>query len=386
MSNTEWNDYVRAFTIVNETPEPGGSGRSVMEQFTSDHDMIASSMSNGFHGNEYFLAWHREMLWKLDVELNAAVPGVTQPYFPWSDSAEDIFADPMFGPNRYGGSVDVTGQAEAAIPNGPFQGLQSSWPEPHAVTRNFNVDPLADNALIDSIIQGVDLFPDFTLALEFGVHNAFHRAIGGDMVTPWSSNDPLFYAHHAYMDLLYRRWENRAGVDTATSPGVDSSRQMTPWSETTTEATLGTAKTCVSYEGLGPSTRFVAVDRQSAGAKGVKFETATEKVEALEIVAEKKVADPEGYKATADRWVKTSVAAAEACVLLNQDLAKLEAAQQIIKTILLKSGVVDMEEAEEVITESAEEVRAEGIEELAILKTGELPSEVSTEDVENVNA
>lgn len=386
MTNAEWNDYVRAFLIVADTPEPGGSGRSIFEQFTFDHDRIASS-ADGFHGNEYFLAWHREMLWKLDVELNAAVPGVTQPYFPWSDSADAVFEDAMFAANRYGGSASLTGNTEAPIPNGPFAGLQSSWPEPHAVTRNFNDDPLADNALIDSIITGVDAFPDFTIALEFGVHNAFHRAMGGDMVTPWSSNDPLFYGHHAYMDLLYRRWENRAGIDTSSE--ADPNRQMRPWTETTTEATLGTGKRCVSYEGLGSpelGARFAVSDRQSLGESGVKFETATEKVEALERVAEKKVVDPVGYKKTADRWRKANAAAAEACILLRQDVTKLAAAQKTIRYLLLKKGVVDMAEAEEVVNESVEEIRADGQAELAVLETGELPSDVSTEDVENVNA
>lgn len=386
MSQIEWDEYVRAFNILTQTPEPGGSGRSIYEQFSLDHDRLASG-ANGFHGNEYFLAWHREMLWKWDIALNAAVPGVTQPYFEWSVSADAIFEDPMFALNRFGGSVAQTGEAEAPIPNGSFQGLRSSWPAPHSVTRNFNMDPLATNQLIDSIIQGVDGFVDFTIALEFGVHNAFHRAIGGDMVTPWSPNEPLFYFHHAYMDLLYRRWENRANIDTTFSPETDANRPMMPWSETTNEATLGAAKRCVSYEGLGSSARMAILDRQSVGESGVKFAKASDKVEALEVIAKKKIADPVGYKMTAERWRRARAAAAEAAVLLRQDLDKLAAAQKIVETLLLKDGIVDMADAEEVATESEEEVRADGVQELTVLVlTEELPDDVSTEDVEDVNA
>lgn len=386
MTQSEWNDYVRAFNIVVDTPETGGSGRSVYEQFSRDHDRLATG-PNGFHENEYFLAWHREMLWRLDVALNAAVPGVTQPYFDWSVSAEALFEDPMFSPDRFGESVAQTGEAEAPIPNGPFQGLESSWPAPHAVTRDFNPDPVASRQLIDSIVQGVDSFPEFTNALEFGIHNAFHRAIGGDMVTPWSPNDPLFYFHHAYIDFLYRRWENRNGIDTSFSADVDGDRPMSPWSETTTEATYGDAKQCVSYEGLESSGRFAVVDRQSVGESGKQFATASEKVEALEVVAKKKIADPKGYKETAKKYREIRAAATKAAVALRRDLKKLATAQKTIESLLLKNGVVDLAKAEEDATESEEQIRAEGFQELAeLVLTDELPDDVSTEDIVDVNA
>lgn len=383
MSQTEWDDYVRAFNILVKTPEPGGSGMSLYEQFAFDHDRLASG-SYGFHGNEYFLAWHRHMLWKWDVALNAAVPGVTQPYFEWSVSADALFEDPMFAPNRFGGRVAQTNKAHTSILNGAFKDLRSSWPEPHLVTRNFNFDPLANKQLIDRIIHDVDVFRDFSATMEFGVHNAFHRAIGGDMVTPFSPNEPLFYFHHAYIDLLYRKWENRHGIDT--SSVVNPNRRMIPWSETTTKATSGKAKRCVSYESLESSARFAVLDRQSVARSGVKFETASEKAAALEVVSEKKVSDPKRYKETVKRWRKASAAAAEAAVLLHEDLSKLASAQKIIATLLLKDGVVDMAGAEKVSEETEEEVRADGVEELAVLQTGELPSFVSTEDVGNVAA
>lgn len=43
---------------------------------------------------------------------------------------------------------------------------------------------------------------DTTRSIEEGMHNAIHASIGGAMATFQSPSDPLFWAHHAYVDLL----------------------------------------------------------------------------------------------------------------------------------------------------------------------------------------
>jgi hypothetical protein len=44
------------------------------------------------------------------------------------------------------------------------------------------------------------------------IHGGAHNAVGGDMATARSPNDPLFWLHHANIDRLFAKWqESRHG-------------------------------------------------------------------------------------------------------------------------------------------------------------------------------
>lgn len=364
MTTEEWKDYVEAFKLLTVTLDPSGSGRSIYGQFAYDHDNFAE------HQNNLFLAWHRQQLWKWDVALNSVKPGVVQPFFDWSISGEDVFADSMFTADRIGASVRYDGNQVAPIPDGSFQGLQSEHRSQHAVTRNFRNAFLATSRTIDEYINNIDGFERFRLALEYEIHNAFHIVIGGDMVTSMSPNEPLFYFHHAFTDFIYRRWESRGSVGSNTESELGM--QMRPWSETTRNVLDGPATRCVSYEGLGPSTlSFISADRQVEVAEEaasssatiyneVQFETASEKKEALTVVAQKKVADPSAYKKDMNYYKKIRETASAAAVQMRRDLNQLAAAQKITADLLLKEGIIDISEADKVLAESDEEIRHDG--------------------------
>jgi tyrosinase len=40
-------------------------------------------------------------------------------------------------------------------------------------------------------------------------HNRVHRWVGGVMVGGASVNDPVFWLHHAFVDLVWSRWQHR---------------------------------------------------------------------------------------------------------------------------------------------------------------------------------
>jgi tyrosinase len=53
------------------------------------------------------------------------------------------------------------------------------------------------------------------------LHNQVHRWIGGDKAPASSPNDPVFFLHHANVDLLWESWMDRHGrnyVPTTWSP------------------------------------------------------------------------------------------------------------------------------------------------------------------------
>lgn len=42
-------------------------------------------------------------------------------------------------------------------------------------------------------------------------HNRVHRWVGGAMLGGGSVNDPVFWLHHAFVDLQWSRWQRRHG-------------------------------------------------------------------------------------------------------------------------------------------------------------------------------
>jgi Common central domain of tyrosinase len=46
------------------------------------------------------------------------------------------------------------------------------------------------------------------------MHNAVHAWVGGAMSTSASTNDPVFWLHHANVDRIWDMWQQKHGVDT----------------------------------------------------------------------------------------------------------------------------------------------------------------------------
>ena len=155
------------------------------------------------HGSDLFLPWHRAYLYFFELSLRDLVPDVTVPWWNWSSvAARQIGIPPAYGSRRVDGSTNPL--HSAAVPASARQGGQptrtsrspgspASLPIPQAVERILN---LGD-------------FLDFQSQLE-SVHNGIHVWVGGTMsAVPWAAYDPLFWAHHAMIDRLWRIWQAR---------------------------------------------------------------------------------------------------------------------------------------------------------------------------------
>jgi hypothetical protein len=185
MSQREWDDYLAAHKLLRATDSTvmlNGKRLNLYEAFSHAH------VVNARHNQPLFGLWHRLMLWEWDKALNRVKPGVVQPYFDWSVSTSDIFADPMFANNRFGGSARTDGSSESPIPRASlFGGMVSlidgtrSPASKHLVTRNYNAGRrLRDRAFLNGLVQTKLGFSSFRAALE-EAHNTFHTVIGGDM-------------------------------------------------------------------------------------------------------------------------------------------------------------------------------------------------------------
>jgi Common central domain of tyrosinase len=180
MSPTEWTNYVAAFDgLISKKSGPtvGGIRLNLMEALSRIHLTEANKTPLLIHHYPLFVVWHRLMLWELDKTLHSVHPGTTQPYFDWSASSSNLFGSPGFGSSRYGGSG-------TPIPNGAFANIQSAVGSPgkrHFVARSFDHSKrVASRTTMNGLVKTTLGFNYFRRALE-GYHDAFHRAIRGDM-------------------------------------------------------------------------------------------------------------------------------------------------------------------------------------------------------------
>lgn len=177
-----------------------------------------------------FFPWHRRFLLEFERSLRAVDPGVSIPYWDWTKDntpAASLWAEDFLGGNGRAGDGQVMTGA-FAYANGNWTIRDPLRVEPF-LTRDFGRpsapvslptrqevakalrDPLYDAAPWDSTatrgfrntIEGWGL----SGTPKTRNHNRVHRWIGGVMVGAASPNDPVFWLHHAFVDLLWDRWQ-----------------------------------------------------------------------------------------------------------------------------------------------------------------------------------
>ena len=135
----------------------------------------------GIHRSSHFLPWHREMLLRFERELQRFDASVTIPY--WDSTVDRTTSNPLWGDSFLGQ-------------------FNSAW----RLNRRLNGGPLSSLAEVDNN-QGRGSYSMFWPELENPIHNRPHGWVGGVMGTAASPGDPTFYLHHAWIDLLWVRWQ-----------------------------------------------------------------------------------------------------------------------------------------------------------------------------------
>jgi tyrosinase len=180
-----------------------------------------------------FLPWHRRFLLDLENALRRVDSSVTLPYWDWTRdrTATSVpWTNDLLGGNGRRSDHQVT--------TGPFAYATGNWTIKEGVTDGQFLtrdlgrarDPIElptksdlEWALKDPVY---DVSPwnstsarGFRNKLEgwgsgrgsaaWRNHNRVHRWVGGVMVGGASVNDPVFWLHHAFIDLLWTRWQRR---------------------------------------------------------------------------------------------------------------------------------------------------------------------------------
>ena len=180
LTSQELNDL--AFALNNLPSE-------VIEKNVELHDEF---FSRGIHRGPVFLPWHRYFLIEFEKELQKIQPDVMLPYWDWMlnsgrDLDEGVFKSFFGGRNNRDGRIKGNWQYQRG--ETPWADLPESFSE------------TADELLSTS-------FFEFRTRVEYGSHASAHGFVGGDMASPRSPADPLFYLLHCNIDRMWAYWQH----------------------------------------------------------------------------------------------------------------------------------------------------------------------------------
>jgi tyrosinase len=157
------------------------------------------------HRNQLFLPWHRGYLYHLEQALQDLVPGVTLPWWDWSEGTQ---LPEAFAVDDVDGSPNPLASAPIVLPGGV---REPDWPErtsraPGEFTTWLPGGELPTEEVVQFALDAAN-FDDLTTRLE-NLHNAVHMWVGGEMQDQrFASFDPVFWAHHTMVDRLWALWQ-----------------------------------------------------------------------------------------------------------------------------------------------------------------------------------
>jgi tyrosinase len=213
------------------------------------------------HRGPAFFPWHREMLRRFELDLQAIDSSVTLPYWNWTidnSATSSIWnADFMGGNGR---------PSDGKVMDGPFAFDGGNWPLAGGgfLARRFSLGvatlPTAMDLSNALEITPYDVSPyndgsslaGFRNTLEGWrngpqLHNRVHVWVGGSMSPSSSPNDPVFFLHHCFIDKCWADWQALHPTEAAYAPtsgaasGHNLNDAMQPWAglgQTITPASL----------------------------------------------------------------------------------------------------------------------------------------------------
>jgi tyrosinase len=169
------------------------------------------------HGSSLFYPWHRVLLRQFELALQEAIQdnSITIPYWDWKMTGQ---SNP-FTPDFMGGDGDAA--ENRRVVDGPFAFSTSRFDirvwdgstGDAALRREFGEDNTSWLPTEAEVTEGLGKAPywpgpnTWEVVSEGMLHNPVHRWVGGNMADATSPNDPIFFLHHCYLDLLWEKWK-----------------------------------------------------------------------------------------------------------------------------------------------------------------------------------
>jgi tyrosinase len=154
------------------------------------------------HATPYFLPWHRAYLYFFELALRDQQPGASLPWWDWTSPDSHARGIPQVYSQRGSplASAAINAQARG-------QGSRGGLKQGPRTTRKPGDPRSLPTAQQVADVLALGDFVDFSMHLE-DIHNALHSWVGGTMgLIPFSAYDPLFWAHHAMIDRIWRLWQ-----------------------------------------------------------------------------------------------------------------------------------------------------------------------------------
>jgi tyrosinase len=152
------------------------------------------------HGSPLFLPWHRAYLYFFEKALQDRVPGVTLPWWDWTQAHDEGI------PTAYSRKQTPDRKANP-LASSPIQPSGRRDPKETKTWRApGGPGGLPSVVAVRQVLANRDFFT-FQTQLE-SIHNGIHIWTGGTMQSiETSAYDPLFWAHHCMIDRLWYLWQ-----------------------------------------------------------------------------------------------------------------------------------------------------------------------------------
>ncbi|MEV8548761.1 tyrosinase family protein [Streptomyces glaucescens] len=229
LTRAERRRFVRALLELKRRGEYDEFVRMHVEYYVADGERGLRTA----HMAPSFLPWHRKFLLELEKALRRIDDAVSVPYWDWTrdrtPSSAPWTEDLLGGNGR---------PSDRQVMNGPFAYAQGNWTlkvgvtDVKFLTRDLGrardpirlptkaelewamKEPVYDASPWDSrVTKGfrnrLEGWGTGRGSASWHNHNRVHRWVGGVMVGGASVNDPVFWLHHAFVDLVWSRWQRR---------------------------------------------------------------------------------------------------------------------------------------------------------------------------------
>ncbi|KAI9193319.1 uncharacterized protein BJ171DRAFT_272697 [Polychytrium aggregatum] len=290
LSPSEISSFFAAVNKLKARPMSGSTNPSVMgyDDFVTVHYNAAIPA----HGQPQFFPWHRKLLLDYEAALLSVDPTIVLPYWDWTRDSQSPISSVLFAANAFGGdgsgdSYCVTTGAFSSWssnPNGIWVpdrlSLRGKMSKPLCLSRNFIQGAAFWSAdSIGALINQKTDYDSFHQAIEGSPHGSVHTIIGGtygDMTPMSSTNDPIFFMHHAMVDKIWSRWQEACpqylhqynGQITLNTPAVAATVNdvMGPWTNVVndvidTRNILNNAGRCYTYSNSGTLDQWLAANK-----------------------------------------------------------------------------------------------------------------------------
>ncbi|KAI0241370.1 hypothetical protein L0F63_005999 [Massospora cicadina] len=172
---------------------------------------IHVNMHQQIHGVPAFLPWHRQFIRKYELELQQIDPSVTLPYWDWTIDSQYPTKSPVLTSAMFGGNGNK--KKDMCVTDGPFANWMVTTPKPHCLRRDYaggtTIPALTSIDVMTGLLNDLTEYSEFSFQLEVH-HGPIHLDIGGergDLNPMHSPNDPLFFLHHTFVDMLWYNWQ-----------------------------------------------------------------------------------------------------------------------------------------------------------------------------------